>query len=47
MVKVKVACLRRASKVEQLLAVIQQKEAQLAKLQRIHETLREREQVKR
>jgi flagellar biosynthesis/type III secretory pathway chaperone len=45
MVKIKTACLKRISKVEQLQAVLKQKEAQLAKLQRIQQALREREQV--
>ncbi|WIA42389.1 hypothetical protein OEZ86_008392 [Tetradesmus obliquus] len=45
MIKVKVTRQRRTNKVEQLQAVLQQKEAQLAKLQRVQRVLLEREQV--
>lgn len=46
MIKVKVTRQRPKNKVEQLQAVLQQKEAQLAKLQRVQRVLLEREQAR-
>jgi hypothetical protein len=45
MVKVKIGLSGRINRVEQLKAVLQEKEAELARLQRVQQVLREKEQV--